>query len=145
MLTITWTSIFGNAKHGQSHVTVTVMADSEPELVAFCLPSTMASSLSALVLALLSAILLFFGYAAFNIFVAPYLNPLHQIDGPPVRGLFGNHISLLLECGFRPRCDPNAAARAHHILPHRQAVSIIQDTRHTCVADREKNPDLRGW
>lgn len=36
-------------------------------------------------------------YALFELFVRPRFNPLRKLAGPPVRGLFGNHLRAVLE------------------------------------------------
>jgi len=40
---------------------------------------------------------LLFLYLVYLLFVAPRFNPLQRIAGPPIRGLFHNHLVPILE------------------------------------------------
>ena len=42
-------------------------------------------------------------YAAYHLLIAPYFSPLHGLPGPPVSGLFGTHLHLLLDAGVSSR------------------------------------------
>lgn len=48
----------------------------------------------------LLAVAILFGvlYALYLSFIAPRFNPLQRLCGLPVKGIFGNHMSILLEC-----------------------------------------------
>jgi len=36
-------------------------------------------------------------YIVYQVFIAPRFNPLRNLCGPPVRGLWGSHMSAVLE------------------------------------------------
>ncbi|KAH7926700.1 cytochrome P450 [Leucogyrophana mollusca] len=44
-----------------------------------------------------ASLLLLSSYAVFHTFIAPRFNPLRKLAGPPIRGLFGNHMSPVLD------------------------------------------------
>ncbi|KII92075.1 hypothetical protein PLICRDRAFT_36852 [Plicaturopsis crispa FD-325 SS-3] len=49
-----------------------------------------------------------FTYAAYYMLIAPLWNPLRGLPGPPVKGLFGNHMGMVL--------DPYRSPRAHDLF-----------------------------
>ncbi|KIJ67836.1 hypothetical protein HYDPIDRAFT_173589 [Hydnomerulius pinastri MD-312] len=44
-----------------------------------------------------ATVVLLLGFAVFHVFIAPRFNPLRKLAGPPVRSLFGNHMSSVLD------------------------------------------------
>lgn len=49
---------------------------------------------------ILLLVLLVVVYAAYNLLVAPHFSPLHDLPGPPISGLLGTHLDLLLDAGI---------------------------------------------
>ncbi|EGN99960.1 hypothetical protein SERLA73DRAFT_180296 [Serpula lacrymans var. lacrymans S7.3] len=54
---------------------------------------------------ILASLIFVAGYVVYQVFVAPRFNPLQKLAGPPVKGLLGNHMSMVL--------DPFRSPKAH--------------------------------
>lgn len=52
---------------------------------------------SAILVGLAGAFTFLVLYIAYLVFIAPKFNPLRKLDGPPVHGLFGNHVRAVQE------------------------------------------------
>ncbi|KAJ4468196.1 cytochrome-450 hydroxylase [Lentinula aciculospora] len=70
----------------------------------------------ALLLALLASVVLFASFAVYYLFIVKYFNPLRRIAGPPVRTLFGNHLSAVL--------DPKRSPVVHKHLVEKYGRSV---------------------
>lgn len=69
-----------------------------------------------LLVSFLAALGILVVFLVYQIVVAPRLNPLRQIAGPPVPKWFGNHLSAVL--------DPSVSPKAHRALVRRYGRSI---------------------
>lgn len=56
-----------------------------------------------IILALLASLLLLLLYALYTLFVAPRFSPIRRLPGPPVKGVFSNHLHALLDPAISPR------------------------------------------
>jgi hypothetical protein len=54
------------------------------------------SALSTLMYALLVSLVMLLVYGIYELLIAPRNNPLRQLAGPPIRGILGNHMDMVL-------------------------------------------------
>jgi hypothetical protein len=60
------------------------------------LRNTIMSALSTLMYALLVSLVMLLVYGIYELLIAPRNNPLRQLAGPPIRGILGNHMDMVL-------------------------------------------------